>query len=287
MKLLLTGANGFTGQHFAAVAKSAGYDVIALEADLTDSKAVSEEVLRVQPKVVVHLAAISFVAHGDADAMYQVNVLGTRHLLQALSALDTKPNAILLASSANIYGNAQAEVLDELTKQLPANDYGVSKLAMEHVARLWMDKLPIIITRPFNYTGLGQDPKFLIPKIVGHFIRKEPLIELGNLDVDREFSDVRIVCQTYLKLLKVEQAIGNTFNICSGKAYSLREIISFMEDIAGYKIEISVNPEFVRPNEIKRLVGNPSYLHQAIGEQECLHIKETLGWMYGGSLLND
>jgi len=282
MKLLLTGANGFTGLHFSIVAKNAGYEVVTLKADLTDAKAVNDEVLSIEPKVVVHLAAISFVAHGDADAMYQVNVLGTRHLLQALSTLGNKPSAVLLASSANIYGNARAEILDETTAQVPANDYGVSKLAMEHVARLWMDKLPIIITRPFNYTGLGQDPKFLIPKIVGHFSRKEPLIELGNLDVEREFSDVRIVCQTYIKLLRSDASIGNTFNICSGKAYSLREIISMMESIAGYKIDVQVNPDFVRPNEIKRLVGSNAYLHKVIGEQEYPHIRETLKWMYEG-----
>jgi len=282
MKLLLTGSGGFTGKHFSKIAGGLGYEVTALQADLTDAKAVNDEVLSIQPEVVVHLAAISFVAHGDADAMYQVNVIGTSHLLQALSGLENKPKAVLLASSANIYGNAQAEVLDEMTPQLPANDYGVSKLAMEHVARLWGDKLPIIITRPFNYTGLGQDLKFLIPKIVDHFVRKEAVIELGNLDVDREFSDVRTVCQTYIKLLKTESAIGNTFNICSGKAYSLREIISIMEDIAGYKIEVRVNPEFVRPNEIKRLVGSNDYLHKVIGEQEYPHIKETLNWMYEG-----
>ena len=282
MKLLLTGAGGFTGKHFSKIAIISGYELIALKSDLTDAKAVNDEVLSIQPNVVVHLAAISFVAHGDADAMYQVNVIGTRHLLQALSGLENKPKAVLLASSANIYGNAQAEVLDEMVAQLPANDYGVSKLAMEHVARLWMDKLPIIITRPFNYTGLGQDPKFLIPKIVDHFVRKEAVIELGNLDVDREFSDVRTVCQAYIKLLKTESAIGNTFNICSGKAYSLREIISIMDDIAGYKIEVRVNPEFIRANEIKRLVGSNDYLHKVIGEQEYPHIKETLNWMYEG-----
>ncbi len=218
------------------------------------------------------------------DVMYRVNVVGTLHLLQALSDLENKPKAILLASSANIYGNARAEVLNETTAQLPENDYGVSKLAMEHVARLWMDKLPIIITRPFNYTSLGQDSKFLIPKIVDHFVRKESIIELGNLDVDREFSDVRIVCQTYLKLLKAESAIGNTFNICYGTEHSLREIISIMEGIVGYRIDVRVNPEFVRPNEIKRLVGSYEYLHKIIGMQEYSHMKETLRWMYEANL---
>ncbi|MFZ6649805.1 GDP-mannose 4,6-dehydratase, partial [Undibacterium sp. TJN25] len=102
----------------------------------------------IQPDVVAHLAAISFVAHGDADAIYRTNVVGTRNLLDALASLPTKPRAVLLASSANIYGNTNTGILAETEPAQPANDYGVSKLAMEHVARLWMDQLPITITRP-------------------------------------------------------------------------------------------------------------------------------------------
>lgn len=283
MRLLLTGANGFTGTHFSSIVRNTGdYEVFPLAANLMDTQAVEFEVLKIKPDVVVHLAAISFVAHGDADAIYAVNITGTRNLLQAASKLENKPRAVLLASSANVYGNAERDALDEMTPLLPANDYGVSKLAMEHMARLWMSQLPIIVSRPFNYTGLGQAPKFLIPKIVGHFLRKEPVIELGNLDVDREFSDVRVVSCIYKKLIESPEAITKTFNICSGNAYSLREIISIMERIAGYKIDVKVNPDFVRPNEIKRLVGNNQYLHGVIGDQQYPHIEETLRWMYEG-----
>jgi len=284
VKLLLTGADGFTGLHFTNMAVDAGYDVISLQSDLLDSIAVKKEVLDVQPDLVVHLAAISFVAYGDAEAIYKVNIVGTRNLLSALSLLDKTPKAVLLASSANVYGNASFEVLDESTPVSPANDYGVSKAAMEQLAQLWMDSLPIIIARPFNYTGEGQDPKFLIPKIVGHFVRKESVIELGNIDVERDFSDVRVVCSVYQKLLETSDAVGKTFNICSGVTHSLKDIISIMERIAGYKIEVKVNPEFVRPNEIKRLVGDNSYLHDVIGNQIYPEIEQTLRWMYSSAL---
>ncbi|WP_247646423.1 NAD-dependent epimerase/dehydratase family protein [Deefgea sp. CFH1-16] len=112
-----------------------------------------------------------FVAHGDVDAIYRSNVVGTRNLLQAIKLAKHRPRAVLLASSANIYGNTDIDCIAESTPPAPANDYAVSKIAMEYVAKLYADDLPLIIVRPFNYTGVGQAPQFLLPKIVGHFAR--------------------------------------------------------------------------------------------------------------------
>ena len=135
-------------------------------------------------------------------------------------AWSSGPGAVLLASSANIYGNAPVEVIDESVAPAPANDYAVSKLAMEYMARLWMDRLPIVITRPFNYTGVGQAPQFLLPKIVGHFQRGERVIELGNIDVERDFSDVRTVASAYA--VAPHAPAGEVFNVCSGVAFRSR-----------------------------------------------------------------
>ena len=288
--VLVTGSNGFTGYYMIKLLQSKGFRVVGLgreasDADetlvcnLTDEAAVKKAIAQTSPDWVIHLAAVSFVAHSEVNAIYEVNVIGTRNLLSALACLDKPPKAVLLASSAAVYGNATEQVLDETSPLQPANDYGISKLAMEHVARLWMDRLPITIVRPFNYTGVGQDIKFLIPKIVDHFARKAPCIELGNIDVEREFSDVRVVCQEYQMLLEASTA-GKTFNICAGRAYSLREVLTSMSEIAGYEIDVKINPAFVRPNEIKRLVGSNKKLHSVIGIQSHSHIKETLSWMY-------
>jgi nucleoside-diphosphate-sugar epimerase len=184
-------------------------------------------VAEVQPDVVVHLAAISFVAHDDVAAIYQVNVMGTRNLLEAVARLARRPRAVLLASSANIYGNAEVPEIDEAVPPAPANDYAVSKLAMEYMARLWMDCLPIVIARPFNYTGVGQDVQFLLPKIVGHFQRGERFIELGNIDIELDFSDVRVVAKVYAALLDKAPA-GEIFNVCSGSVHSLRDVLGMM-----------------------------------------------------------
>ncbi len=291
-RALVTGLDGFTGHYLARDLEEAGYVVHGIsdrpcnlpnceEADLLDKDALSRVLREVRPTVVAHLAAISFVGHGNADAIYQVNLIGTRHLLEALSAAETPPECVLLASSANVYGNVQASRIDETVLPNPANDYAVSKLAMEYMARLWMDRVPIVISRPFNYTGVGQAPQFLLPKIVGHFQRREKVIELGNVDVERDFSDVRFVSQAYCRLLQAAPA-GEVFNICSGTAWSLKEILAMMAEVAGYEIEVRVNPDFVRGNEVKRLQGSAGKLEALIGELPRISLRETLAWMYSG-----
>lgn len=186
---------------------------------------------------------------------------------------------MLLASSANIYGNTDVGVIDENVVAAPANDYAVSKLAMEYMARLWQDKLPLIFVRPFNYTGVGQQENFLLPKIVGHFRRQASEIELGNLQVWRDFSDVRMVARSYRRLLAAAP-LGQTFNVCSGQAYSLGEVLEMMGEIAGYQMSVRVNPAFVRANEVLRLVGDNRRLSAAIGPLEPVPLADTLRWMY-------
>ena len=291
-RALVTGLSGFTGQYVAQQLRDAGYEVFGTitpghapganqyAVDLNDRAGLAAMVQQVQPDVVAHLAAIAFVAHGDIEQIYRVNVVGTRNLLEALAASPKKPSAVLLASSANIYGNTDVGVIHEDVPAAPANDYAVSKLSMEYMARLWQDKLPLIVVRPFNYTGVGQHENFLLPKIVSHFRRKAADIELGNLHVWRDFSDVRMVAASYRKLLAAPAAIGGVFNICSGHAYSLGEALDMMADIAGYKINVHVNPAFVRANEVVRLVGDNRRLVGAIGPLDIVPLADTLRWMY-------
>ena len=279
MRLLLTGAEGFTGRHLTKFAQAAGYAVFPLRADLTDPLAVAAEVAQIAPTYVVHLAAISAVTHVDEDAFYQVNLFGTLNLLKGLVDLPVVPLKVLLASSANVYGEIGGEPIDEGCCPRPVNHYAMSKLAMEYMAMTYSDRLPVVIARPFNYTGVGHDLRFVIPKIVDHFARKAAEIELGNLDVFREYNDVRGVCTTYLDLLNSGLA-GETYNVCSGRAVSLRDVLGLMTEISGWHPEIKINPRFVRPNEIRTLCGSSKKLAHCVGHLAETETRSLLSWMY-------
>ena len=290
-RALVTGVRGFTGQYVARELAAAGYRVFGtalssgpaiadvFQLDLCERAAVGAMVDQVQPDVVVHLAGVAFVAQENAEPFYRINVVGTRNLLEALARARHRASSVLLASSANIYGNANVALIDENVAPAPANDYAVSKLAMEYMARLWMERLPIVIARPFNYSGRGQAENFLLPKIVAHFRRAEPAIELGNLAIARDFSDVRMVAASYRRLLAANPA-GQTFNICSARSNTLAEVIDSLSTIAGYRIEVRVNPAFVRANDVLSLTGDNAKLAGVIGAIEPIALADTLRWMY-------
>jgi nucleoside-diphosphate-sugar epimerase len=154
----------------------------------------------------------------------------------------------------------------------------MSKLAMEYMAWTYLDRVPIVITRPFNYTGPGQAPQFLIPKLVNHFARRAEQIELGNLHVEREFSDVRMVCDAYLALL-AHGVPGQVYNVCSGQPYTLQHVIGLLSGITGHTMDVRVNPAFVRANEVHRLCGSPDKLLACTGPLKSYALEATLAWM--------
>lgn len=286
--VLITGGSGFTGQHLTKDLTSKGYSVVNMSiqagdskavADITNPGAVDDFISNCHFDAVIHLAAISFVAHEDVHEVYDVNVIGTRNLLSALAKRNSKPESVILASTSNVYGRTEGFKLNENFPPKPSNDYAISKLAMEYVAGMWSDVLPITITRPFNYTGVGQSVRFLIPKIVDHFKRGEASIELGNLEVSRDFLDVRDVVSIYSSLLE-KPSPGQTFNIASGNAISIRQIIEMMNKIAGYQIEIVSKPELQRATDIAFLSGDSSKLWNHLGAEYTRPLQDTLTWMF-------
>lgn len=282
-RVLVTGMQGFTGPYVARALTEVGHDVVDTEAwpefDLRKPETLTAALRSARPDHVVHLAGLSSVTHGDAAELYAVNAVGTGHLLQAIA--DAAPNLrkVLIASSANVYGNvAGGEAIDEATPPAPVNHYACSKLAMEFIARTWFDRLPIVITRPFNYTGPGQSETFLIPKLVAHYALRRPLLELGNIDVERDFSDVRMVADAYARLL-ASDATGTVVNICSGKGRSLRSVLADLQAMTGHQPEICVASNLVRRAEVHRLVGSNDRLRTIIGPLGFSDFADTLRWM--------
>ncbi|MDT3719480.1 GDP-mannose 4,6-dehydratase [Pseudomonas oryzihabitans] len=289
--VLVTGLSGFTGEHLAHQLAQAGWKVAGLgghrhecefdhlEADLNDTKRLTQWIRAVQPTHIIHLAALSHVTSSDALSYYRVNVLGTESLLVALQKSEVVVSKIIIASSANIYGNALVSPIVEGSELQPMNHYALSKLAMEALVKKWFVRFPIIVTRPFNYTGPGQSESFVFAKIVAAFARRQAELRLGNLDVSRDLSDVRYVIEAYARLLECDD-MSTFVNICSGRSVSLLEVISELEIIAGHRPRIVVDPALVRADEVKELYGSPRKLSGLIGPLEVPSLHETLSSMY-------
>lgn len=287
-KVLITGIDSFTGIHLSSYLEKSGYDVYGTSlsksdkkkyiCDITKKDDIKEVLNQIKPDYLIHLSGISYAAHINNEDFYKVNTIGTTNILDAFLELNLNPKKIILASSATVYGNQGLEVLDESLCPMPVNHYGASKYAMECLARGYFDKLPIIITRPFNYTGIGQAEHFLIPKIVKHFKEKRDVIELGNLHVEREFNDISFVCEVYKRFLESETK-SKIVNIASNRGIKLLDVISMMNSITNYEIKVEVNPAFVRKDEIRTLTGSNTKLFNIIGKIEQKNFKQTLKGM--------
>lgn len=289
-KVLIIGIDSFTGQYLQSYLTKSKFDVYGTAYNLNSSKVykcditikdeIKNIIKKLKPEYIINLAAISFVGNEQKELFYKVNVLAVENILDSIVEIENyKPEKVILVSSATVYGNQNENLLDESMCPNPVNHYGISKLAMEQLAKTYFDKLNIIITRPFNYTGVGQAEHFLIPKIVKHFKEKRKEIELGNIEVFREFNDIEFVCEIYRKLLESNTA-NNIVNIASNRVIALKDVITHMGKISGYEINIKINPLFVRENEIIRLSGSTDKLYSLIGNMEQKEFKNTLKDMY-------
>ena len=284
MRVLITGIDGFTGIHLSRYLKS-DYEVFGtslkkeekniFKCDITNKEEIKKVLDKVKPDYVIHLAGISFVGHSNYEDFYKVNVIGTQNLLESIK--DVKK--VIIASSATVYGKQNREILSEDLSPNPLNHYAISKFGVEQISRTFFDKFDIIITRPFNYTGLYQHTSFLVPKIVSHFKKKKLVIKLGNLDVIREINSIDFVCEVYKRLLESD-AKNIAVNIASKREVYLKDIIKIMNEIAGYEIKVIQDKNLIRRNEPKKLIGDNNLLFSLIGEVENKPLREILKEMY-------
>ena len=261
-RVFITGIEGFTGRYLERYLCALGYEVSGgalrpsapnhTRLDLLDKDSI-KAAFGAKFDYIIHLAAVSF-AMADPAEIKNANEIGTLNLLDALSAIKFKK--AVFASSASVYGGGDAP-MSENSALNPQSVYAESKIFMEEqIAR---SGLPFIIARPFNYTGAGQSENFLIPKIVRHFKDKASAIKLGNLTPKREYNDINDVMRIYAQLLELETD-GGIFNIGSGKAYSIEQILQILRRLSGRDIAVQSDAKFIRTNDPALLVCDTAKL---------------------------
>jgi GDP-4-dehydro-6-deoxy-D-mannose reductase len=286
MRALVTGATGFVGRYLVDALGDAGYDVFpcggprdndVLPVELADIASVRAALDLGKPSVVFHLAAATFVPDAiDAPmATYVTNVRGTANIAQAVReyARDcNKPVRLIFTSSAEVYGQQplQAFPLRETCAPSPANPYAASKAAAEmlllgEARSLGLD---VIITRAFNHVGPGQDDRFVVPSFAAQLARiaggGAPVLYAGNLDSKRDFLDVRDVVRAYVMLAQRGRP-GEIYNVCSGVARSIRDVLGALIRTAHVAVEVRDDPARQRPADVALSVGDPAKLRAETG----------------------
>jgi GDP-4-dehydro-6-deoxy-D-mannose reductase len=290
MKALITGASGFVGPYLARHLRALGYEVYggstsgegspdyeSVRLDVRRREEVEQAVKDVAPDEIYHLAAITRPSLGLVSEFYEVNLIGSINVLEAANQGGA---SVLLVGSAYVYGKHD-EVIIEDSLLRPVNHYGVSKAAADLAAIGYaLDGLRVVRARPFNHSGPGQSPDFVLPSLVSQFARIEagleaPVIKLGNLDSVRDFSDVRDVVRAYPLLLKQGQN-GEAYNIASSQGVSVRELVGMLLEVTGMSVEIEVEGARVRPSDIPYLVGSAERLKRDTAWQAEYSLKRML-----------
>lgn len=289
-RLFVTGAQGFVGQYIQIAVQNdenAVFEVVCAEDqyDITDPESLDRVIKNARPDAVIHLAAQSHVptSFADPELTYRVNFLGTLTLLQALAANDFV-GRMLFVGSADSYGLVEEQDLPitEMQALRPRNPYAVSKVAAEALCYQWSQTGPfdVVIARPFNHIGPGQAESFAISgfaKQIAEIIvgLRVPELTVGDLQVTRDFTDVRDIAAAYqLLLLKGES--GEAYNVGSGQERSLSELLEELIQIAGVSATVKIDSTRLRPAEQRRVVCDASKLKIRTGWYPRNSISNTL-----------
>ena len=286
VKLIVTGGSGFVGTHLRARYGGIPFADHDGRVDLCDAQRVRSAIAELKPAAVLHLAAQSSVAASFADpaSTFSVNFHGTLNLLQALSAAEFQ-GVFLYVGSADVYGRmSEAELpVREIQPLRPRSPYAVSKVAAEALCYQWSQtqkNFRIVLTRPFTQIGPGQDSRFAIADFAHQVAemrsgRRSPIMVTGDLDVTRDFTDVRDAVRAYHLLLRNGKN-GEVYNICSGQERSLRSLVDELLRIAGVQAEQRGDPARMRPAEQRRMVGDAGRIHAMLGWSPEISLTTTL-----------
>jgi GDP-4-dehydro-6-deoxy-D-mannose reductase len=304
MRVLITGINGFVGGHLAGqLLKSGDLDVWGLArqpalvlphlrgrvqfitADLNDLDQTILALERARPDAIIHLAGQSNVPRSFADpaGTLQTNILAQLHLFQAVVRLRLNP-VLAIVGSNEIYGQVRPEdlPLNEDTPLRPVNPYAVSKAAQDLLAYQYhvSHKLRTIRMRPFNHIGPRQSEQFVASAFAAQIARieaglQEPLLRVGNLAAERDFTDVRDVARAY-ELAVRHAEVGRAYNIGSGRAVSIRWLLDTLLAFSERDITVAPDPSRMRPSDVPRVVCDSSRFRQATGWEPQIPLEQTL-----------
>lgn len=290
LRLLVTGASGFVGRHVrdAVAAGVFGHtEFVPAPAglDLRDAAAVDAMVADAMPDCVLHLAAQSFVprAFEAPQETIEINLVGTLHLLQSLKRHGFK-GRLLYISSGDVYGQVPDEQLPvtEALPPAPRNPYAVSKVAAELLCRQWhwTEALDVVILRPFNHIGPGQSEQFVLPALARQVVdiaagRNPGVIDAGDIDTTRDFTDVRDVVAAYAAALRDGHS-GATYLVASGVERRVRDLLEAMCRLEGVSVEVRQDPARLRRAEQRRMVASAARLREDTGWAPQVPIETTL-----------
>jgi len=295
MLALITGGTGFVGRHLVRHLEESGTRTISLTSnpaersgaeasrllDIRDADALETIVGQLQPQQVYHLAAVTSIsaAASDERTAFDVNVWGTRNVLAAASSFKPAPK-VLNVSTSQVYGESINRQITENEASNPRNTYAATKAAAEVLARRYATQCDIVTARPFNHSGPGQSPGFVLP-FFAHEIaaielgQRTPVIRTGDLNVRRDFTDVRDVVRAYVLLLEKGIA-GHTYNICSGKACLLSDALDYLLSLSSAQITIERDPAKVRNGEASAIFGSYDKISHDTGWQPTISFEQML-----------
>lgn len=286
MEVLVTGANGFVGRHVLAEMKTAGHTPLTFdqktspnsitldfEGDIADGGFVEQMIRTSRPDAVIHLAGIAFVPIGwvNPEKVMAVNLGGTIHLLEACRK-HAPQTRVLVVTSSEVYGREpRPEAIDENAPLAPANPYAVAKAGADMMALLTACRyeIPVMTARPDNHIGPGQSEDFVAPSFAAQLAdmalgRSEPKMQVGNLESERDFMDVRDVARAY-RLLVEKGKPGKAYNVASGKPIRIQVILDKLCATAGIQPEVAIDPARYRPAD-------------SLPTLDTTRIQSTTGW---------
>jgi GDP-4-dehydro-6-deoxy-D-mannose reductase len=294
---LVTGAAGFAGSHLLDLLSRDGTEIVAWHrpggegprqvtgarweaVDLLDRAAVDSAIARVRPAIVYHCAGAAHVGRSwdSTELTFATNVRASHYLLTALDRAGVDAR-VLMTSSALVYAPA-AEALTEQHPLVPANPYGLSKLAQEMLCERTDGRLAVTVARAFNHFGPRQHPHFVASGFARRIAdiergRWNPEIPVGNLGARRDLTDVRDTVRAYRLILERGRP-GRPYNVCSGRAITIQHLLDLLLARARVPVAVKIDPARYRPNDTPLLLGDASRLRDELGWTPEIPLERTL-----------